>query len=386
MTTDPFPVKLRALLPLLGTCSALFFSPRFAWTEEKKSADPSLLTLERIYGNGEFSSKRPNLRWLPGSSAYTKLEPSKDSGGRDIVRYEADSDRRSVMVSAADLAPSLEEKPLAIDGYTFSPDLSLVLIYTNSKRVWRRNTRGDYWVLDRTNRQLTKLGEFAKPSSLMFAKLSPDGDRAAYVYERNIYLEDLRSGEIRKLTETPSEHIINGTFDWVYEEELSLRDGFRFSPDGRSIAYWQLDTSGVRRIPLVNNTDSFYPEITWIPYPKTGQQNSRCRAGVVDLDTGKTEWIELPGDSRNHYLARMDWAKSSTELLIQQLNRKQNTNRVMLYDTEAGKLETLFYERDKAWVDVHDELNWLEDGSRFTWISERDGWRHGYWVDRKSVV
>ena len=377
----PRPLRL-----VLGACFTLFLLLESARSQEAKAPDPSLLTLERIYGGGEFSSKEPSLRWLPNDPAYTALEPSKSaSGGRDIVRYEAKSGKRSVLVSAADLVPSLEESPLAIHGYTFSKNLDLALIYTNSKRVWRTNTRGDYWVLDRTNGQLQKLGGFAKPSSLMFAKLSPGGRLAAYVYERNIYLEDLSSGKVQKLTETPSDSLINGTFDWVYEEELGLRDGFRFSPDGRSIAYWQLDTSGVERFPLINNTDSFYPKVTWIPYPKTGQTNSACRAGVVDLETGETEWIPMPGDPRNHYLARMDWAESSSEILIQQLNREQNTNRVMLYDVKRRTLKTVLTERDKAWVDVHDELHWLDGGKRFTWISEKDGWRHVFLISRDGT-
>lgn len=374
-------MNYHTVLLVVGACLSFVLSSRGLRSEEKKP-DPSRLTLQRIYGSSEFSAKQPSLRWLPDSDAFTTLERSKDAGGRDIVKYEAKSGERTVMVSAADLVPSLEDSPLSIAGYKFSADLSLVLIYTNTRRVWRTHSRGDYWVLDRTNRQLHQLGKFAKPSSLMFAKLSPTGNHAAYVYERNIYWEDLRDGTVKKLTETPNDQIINGTFDWVYEEELGLRDGFRLSPDGRSIAYWQLDTTGVERIPLVNNTDSFYPKITWIPYPKTGQQNSACRAGVVDLESGKTEWIKLPGDSRNHYLARMDWADNSRELLIQQLNREQNTNRVMLYDVQQRELNTVLTERDKAWVDVEDQVHWLEDGNRLAWISERDGWQHIYLVSR----
>jgi dipeptidyl-peptidase 4 len=374
----------RLALTVFWASLVLWASPHSSRSEEP--ADPSLLTLDRIYGGGEFQSRQPSLRWLTNSAGYTTLESSKNAPqSRDIVRWEADTGKQSVLVSAADLSPSLEDPPLSIENYSFSEDQSLVLIFTNSKRVWRRNTRGDYWVFDLSNRQLRKLNGFAKPSLLMFAKLSPTGEHAAYVYERNIYLESLRDGSVRQLTETPNEHIINGTFDWVYEEELGLRDGFRFSPDGRRIAFWQLDTTGVEQIPLVNNTDSFYPKITWIPYPKTGQRNSACRAGVIDLESGKIGWIPLPGDSREHYLARMEWAESSSELLLQQLNRRQNTNRLMLYDVPATALKTILTERDEAWVDVHDELHWIDGGKEFSWVSERDGWRHVYWVSRDGT-
>ncbi len=373
----PFSVLSRCLF-LLAVCV-----PLVSQADDKKRPDPSLLTLDRIYHSGEFHARSVSGRWLNNASAYTMTANSKNPvKGRDIVRVDAQTGTQTVMVSAGDLVPALEEAPLSIEGYTFSEDHSLVLIYTNSKRVWRARTRGDYWVLDRSNRQLQKLGAFAKPSSLMFAKLSPDGEHAAYVYERNLYLENLLDGSIKQLTQTANENIINGTFDWVYEEELGLRDGFQFSPDGRSIAYWQLDTTGVQELPLVNNTDGFYPKITWIPYPKTGQRNSACRAGVVNLATGKTEWINLLGDERNHYIARMQWAGNSNEVLLQQLNRLQNTNRVMLYDVKTRALNTILTERDNAWVDVHDELNWIEDNQQLTWISERDGWRHVYLVSR----
>jgi len=253
-----------------------------------------------------------------------------------------------------------------------------VLLYTNSKRVWRQNTRGDYWLLDRTSRQLTRLGGDAKPSSLMFAKLSPDGRRVAYVRDRNIFVEDISDHSIRKLTQTPSEEVINGTFDWVYEEELGLRDGFRWSPDSQSIAYWQLDTTGVREVPLVNNTDSLYPKVTWIPYPKVGQTNSACRVGVVDVASGKTKWMQVPGDPRNQYIARMEWAGDPARLLLQVLNRPQTKNHLLLADARSRETKEAFVERDDAWVDVHDETFRLDGGDRITWISERDGWRHVY--------
>ena len=152
---------------------------------------------------------------------------------------------------------------------------------------------------------------------------------------------------------------------------------------GSSIAYWQLDTTGVRKFPLVNNTDDLYPHVKWFAYPKVGQQNSACRVGVLDIATGNTRWLDVPGDPRNHYIARMEWIDNDT-IVLQQLNRRQNTNRVMQCNAQSGKATTILTERDDAWVDVHDELFWLADKQRFTWISERDGWRHVYLVDRQS--
>ena len=357
-----------------------------AAAEKKDKKDLSLLTVARIYSSKDFESQGFAAQWLEDGSGYLKLEASKQtSKGRDIVFHDVLTDESAIVVPAARLVPAGEPAPLKIDSYSFSEDRSLVLIYTNSKRVWRQNTRGDYWVLDRSSHELRKLGGDAKPSTLMFAELSPNGRHVAYVREKNIYLEDLRDNRITQLTKTDSETIVNGTFDWVYEEELRLRDGFSFSPDGRFIAYWQLDTEGVREFSLVNHTDALYPRIMPLKYPKAGQRNSSCRVGVVEIANAKTRWIETPGNPREHYIARMQWVPQANQLLLQQLNRPQNTNRLLLADAETGKAKTVLTETDDAWVDVHNELKWLEDGKRFTWISERDGWRHVYLVSKSGV-
>src|SRR5262249_26327414 len=171
-----------------------------------------------------------------------------------------------------------------------SEDHGKLLLYTNSKRVWRQNTRGDYWILDRTTGSLKKIGADAPESSLMFAKFSPDGTRVGYVRDRDLYVEDVRSGSVTRLTKAENERIVNGTSDWVYEEELDLRDAFRWSPNGRQIAYWQFDTTGIDSFTLINDTDALYPSLIRIPYPKAGTTNSAVRVGVVNAKGGPTQW------------------------------------------------------------------------------------------------
>jgi len=198
------------------------------------------VTLDRLFGadfRGDFLGA---TRWLDGGSGYTTLEAA-EGGGRDIIQYGTRSGERMVLVPASTLIPAGAEEPLSIQSYEWSSDGSRLLIFTNTRRVWRNNTRGDYWVLDRNTGALTKLGNDAPEASLMFAKFDPAGNRVAYRQEFDIYVEDLRSGEIVRLTEDGSRTIINGTTDWVYEEEFGLRDGFIWSPDGRTIAFWQLD-------------------------------------------------------------------------------------------------------------------------------------------------
>lgn len=341
--------------------------------------DRSLLTVERIFDSRDFAGESFSARWAQDGSGYLTLESSGGvPGGRDIVLRDAQSGQAKVLVPAARLVPPGDSGPLAIEDYVFSTDESLVLIFTNSKRVWRTNSRGDYWLLDRASHELRKLGGDARPATLMFAKLSPTARHVAYVRENNLYVEDVATRQITALTSSGSRHIINGTFDWVYEEELNLRDGFAWSPDGTKIAYWQLDTSGVPEFTLVNNTDGLYPRLTTFAYPKVGQQNSACRVGVVGVTGGETLWLNVPGDPREHYLARLSWAPDSKHVVLQQLNRRQNVNQILLADAGTGQVSAVWTEQDEAWVDVEDPWHWLADGQRFTWLSDRDGWRHVY--------
>jgi len=342
--------------------------------------DLSLLTLERIFSDRDFSAERFGpARWLEDGSGYTTLEKSQTLEiGRDIVRYDPETGRREILISAERLVPPG-------DNYIWAQDGKKLLVYTNSKRVWRQNTRGDYWVLDLETWKLQKLGGAADPSTLMFAKFSPDGSQVGYVMKNNIYVEDLATQRIIPLTSDGTKTLINGTFDWVYEEELGLRDGFRWSPDGKHIAYWQLDSSGIREFYLINNTDSLYPKITPIQYPKVGTDNSVCRVGVVPASGGETRWFQFSGDStRDYYIARMEWAHSSEEVILQHLNRLQNTNTVMLGNIQTGELRPVFIDADETWVEVvsENDLRWISGGKYFTWISERDGWQHVYVVSR----
>lgn len=374
---------------------ALLFLPIAAALRAQQTGDPSLLTVERIFSRDFSGESFGPTRWLDDST-YTVVEPAAGGRGNDLVRIDAASGRKSVLVSADMLRAAAAQDALQIEEYEWSADRKRLLIFTNSARVWRENTRGDFWVLYLGTRALKKLGgASARPSTLQFAKFSPDGRRVAYVRENNIYVESLDDGRITALTTDGSEKIINGTFDWVYEEELSMRDGFRWSPDGQRIAYWQLDANGVRDFLLINNTDSLYSFTIPIQYPKAGTTNSAARIGVVNASGGPTMWVKVPGDPRNNYLARMDWAANPAELIIQQLNRRQNQNTFWVATAETGEVRTLFVERDSAWIDIYDDhtdwgpgpsLHWLSDASAFVYLSERDGWRHAWLVSRNGQM
>lgn len=366
------------------TFLAVLFVFILTYTGFAQKEDKSILTLNKIFNSADFSSERFGpARFIEEGKFYTTLEASKETpGGSDIIKYETETGKREILVSAKLFIYEGQSKPLAINNYIWSQNRNYLLVFTNTARVWRYNTRGDYYVLNLKTNKLQKIGAFANPSRLMFAKISPDERKAAYVYENNIYVENLSDSKVTQLTFDGSRTIINGTFDWVYEEELNLRDGFRWSPDSKSIAYWQLDASGVNEFFMINNTDSLYSKVIPVQYPKVGTTNSSSKVGVVTVEEAKTVWIKIQGDPRNNYIARMDWAESSDEIVLQQLNRKQNRNSVVLGNAKTGEATTIFVEEDSAWIDIHDELFWLNKGKEFTWISERDGWRHLYIISR----
>jgi dipeptidyl-peptidase-4 len=362
-----------------------------------------MLTNEALFKDWEYNAKRPGtVRWSEEGATYTALETApgyenaklgKDQYGdeikiyQEVVQYDPATGERETLISLQQLTPKDSEQALVVDDYRWSDDGTRMLIYTNAEYVWREKSRGDYWVLNREEGDLWQLGgDHSGAGQMMFGKFSPDGRMFAYVWRNNIYLQDLSTRNVTALTVDASDTVINGLFDWAYEEEFSIHDGFRWSPDSRRIAYWQLDTSAARDFFIINNTDTLYPAVTAIPYPKVGEENAAARVGIVATDAGidspSTLWIELPGVPKNMYVPRMDWADNSEQLLIQQLNRKQDINTLFYADASSGQLSTVFTETEDTFLDLLEDPRWLKDSQSFIWQSERDGWKHVYRVSR----
>ena len=350
--------------------------------------------LDQIFNKGAFWGGQVQLAWENNGDTYTILEPEPGGKGIDLVSYQTSTGDRTVEVSAAQLTPAGAKAPIQIWEYSWSPDGKKLLIFTNGKKVWREYTRGDYWIYDTTaaeGSRLLKLGGDAPESSLMFATFSPDGSHIAWVRTNNIYTQDLATQKITQLTSDGSDDIINGTSDWVNEEELFLRNCIRWSPDSKSIAYWQFDQSGVGEYTLINDTESEYPVTFKYKYPQPGTTNSAVRAGIVSVSGGPTRWIKLSGDPRQNYIAQMDWA-GNNGLVLQYLNRAQNRNQFTWANAQTGDTRVVAEDTDATWVDVL-PMDWVagpnsglpDSGIKDAlFSSERDGWRHEYRLDIKT--
>ena len=332
-----------------------------------------------------FSSAQ-QMKWAKDGSSYYKME------GGEIVKYSLPQNTKAVVIAKDKLKPQGQTRSLPVRNYIFSADEQKVLVYTNTKKVWRMDTRGEYWLYNMADGGLKQLGTSLPASSMMFAKFSPDGNKVAYVSKYNLYVEDLVSGKITQLTHDGTRQLINGTFDWAYEEEFFCRDGFRWSPDSKQIAYWQIDAKGTKDYEMLNTTDSIYPRVIPVEYPVAGEAPSPFKIGVVDIANGQTKWMDIPTDPvLQSYLPRMEWAANNSELIVQHLNRKQNESQIMLCNAATGVSNTVYSEKDSAWIDIQplwdqDYANggwdWLNNGKEFLWTSEKDGWRHLYRISR----
>ncbi|MFN8888505.1 MAG: DPP IV N-terminal domain-containing protein, partial [Cyclobacteriaceae bacterium] len=331
-----------------------------------------------------FNLAQGQIKWAKDGNSYYRIE----SG--ELVQYVLPANTKTTLVSKAMLTPSGAVKPLALRSYAFSADGTKMLIYTNTKRVWRYDSRGDYWMLDVTSKSLKKLGVTLPESSLMFAKFSPDASKVAYVSNYNLFVEDLASGAITALTAGGNRKNIYGTFDWVYEEEFDCRDGFQWSPDSKKISFWHVDATKIKDYYMLNLTDSTYSKIIPVEYPVVGEAPSPVRVGVVDVATKSTDWLKIPGDPAQNYLPRTEW-KSNSEIFVQQLDRKQQVSKI--YNCAAGgDCKMIFTETEKAWInagapwdlgrglDFRHSFRWLNGGKEFLWFSEKGGWEQIYRV------
>ncbi|HET6765374.1 MAG TPA: S9 family peptidase [Longimicrobiaceae bacterium] len=344
------------------------------------AAQGDRLTVERIFASPDFRAGAFYPTWTPGGESFTLVEGAQ-GGGSEVWTQGVVTGNRERLIPGSALMPQGAARGVDVEDITWSADRKHALLFTNSQPVWRRRTKGTYYVYDAVQHRTTPVS--AAPGWQQFAKLSPDGARVGFVRDNDLSVVELATGRETRLTRDGGPTVINGTFDWVHEEELDLRDGWRWSPDSRRIAFWRLDTSPEKTQVWTNDLSGVHSQAVELRYPKPGDANAIAKIGVVAATGGPVTWMDT-GAERDIYLARMDWAASPTELVIQRMNRLQNHIDVLFADAATGRSRTVFTDADSAWLNVDDDLTFVGGGAQMLWTSQRDGYNQVYLYDRQG--
>jgi len=350
-------VKKTIILLAFAICSNLFGGKR--------------LTLEDVTGESPFEiASLGKIVWISGEDAYTFLKQSNDV--RSLYRVDLMTDDTTLFLDGERL--KFNGSSVVVTNYSFSQDGHKILIQTDREKIWRRTNWGTYWIYNRETDEMVPVSK--NNQRLRNVKFSPDGKMVAYVREdNNLYTFEIGRKRERQLTRTGTDVVLNGHFGWVYEEEFSIYDAYRWSPDSKTIAYWEENQSRVPVFTMINELE-LYPVTTEIRYPKAGQTNPTMRIGVVKATGGATRWMDI-GDNRDMYYPRIYW-HSSEQLLVMRMRRLQNRWDLLICNPKSGKKKQGLMEMDEnGWVSVHDNYRFLEK-DEIVWISERSGYQHLY--------
>lgn len=343
------------------------------------SSNEKKFTNQSIYSSNEFSGKTlQNVKWIDGGKKFSFQEMDPTTRTAKIYSHTVASGKKELILDTKDLKDG--DKVFRFTSYQWSPDEKFILFADAppSRQYFSRHLPGgNLFLYSIPTRQFRKLTAVDVPQYNF--KFSPDGKKIGFVRNNNIYVLDVASGEEVQLTTDGGGSIINGRFDWVYEEEFSISDGWKWSPDGKYIAYWQFNEA---RVPEFNMIDhlSLRSDLMQMKYPKAGDPNSTVKIGVLNLETKKTVWVNT-GKEDDIYIPRINWMADPNMLCITRLNRLQNSIELLKADVRSGKSETFFSEQEETWIDIHDDTRFFKKGDQFLWTSDRDGYSHFYIYD-----
>lgn len=352
----------------------------FSQTKEKQSG--LALNNKLIWASGEFRTESVSgLNSMNDGIHYTSLESDENDGAR-IVKYSYLTGERVAVVAGS--KSIFGEGKESIEDYAFSADESKLLITTESESIYRYSSKANYYIYELKASKLSPLTDFKKGKQRL-AEFAPNADQVAFVRDNNLFLKNLSSGEEKQAT-TDGEFnkIINGATDWVYEEEFGFDKGFQWSPDGRKIALYRFDESEVREFSMAMYGE-LYPEEYRFKYPKAGEQNAQVGIWIYDTAVGNLREVNLQGEGakvRFEYIPRIKWTLNPDLLCIMRMNRHQNVLEFILADMKVGSRSgdipttSCFKEQNETYIDVNDNLFFLQDGKSFLWNSERDGYNH----------
>ncbi len=337
------------------------------------------ITVKKIWQDYKFVGKSvPGFNFLKDGKHYTRLIEDKAIEQFDLVSGQP----VKTLFKISDITEG-QTFPDKFDSYTFSEQEDKILLETDSEKIYRRSSKATYYVWNSSNKELSLLAEGAKQG---YATFNPDANKVAYVVENNLYYKDLATGKITQITnDGKTNEIINGSADWVYEEEFSFAQAFHWSPDGSKIAFMRFDEKEVPEFTMTNFKGGLYPEYETFKYPKVGAKNAVVTIHIYDLTTNKTVKVDT-GTDAEMYFPRIVWTKDPNKLCVFKMNRHQNELTLLLADATKGSTKVLMKETNKYYVDIHDNLTFLKDGKEFIWTSEQDGYNHIYLYDMKGKM
>jgi dipeptidyl-peptidase-4 len=351
---------------------ALFLLATTVLTAQKKA-----ITLEDIWG-GTFRQERMEaLQSLNNGEEYVVLNFDRSAGTSAIDAYSYKTGEKTrTILNSKDL-----EGIQYFSEYEFSENESKLVLGTEIESIYRHSTRGIFYVYDLQTNELKKISE----EKIKEPTLSPNGEKVAYVFKNDIFVKDLSSGKVTQVTtDGEMNKIINGVADWVYEEEFSFVRAFQWNKSGDKIAFLKFDETEVPEFSMDVYGQDLYQTQTVFKYPKAGEKNSEISLHIYDLQQEEVSDVNL-GDYEDFYIPRIKWTNDANVLSAQVLNRHQNVLDLIFVDAEANEAEVVLTETDEAYVDVTDNLTFLEDNS-FIWTSEKDGWNHIYLYDKNGKL
>ena len=356
----------------LNTFTALFLLLCLTVTGQQK------ITIEQIY-NGTFRAQgMDELQSMKNTNQYTVLNPDRVSRSMQIDLYDFATLKKTATLIDTKNFPALSD---GIDSYTFSSDEKLILIANNSNQIFRHSFTADYYLYTIESKQLTKLFDF----QVQEPTFSPDGKKIAYAKENNLYVYDLATKQSTPVTTDGKKNsIINGITDWVYEEEFAFVKAFDWSADSKKLAYIRFDESEVPEFSMSIFQKDLYPTVETFKYPKAGEKNSAVSLHIYDVNAATVKTVNL-GNYNDFYIARIKWTNDANVLSAQVLNRHQDNLDLLFIDGNSGAAKVVLNEKDKAYVDVTDNLTFLKNNS-FIWTSEKDGFNHIYWYDKNGKL
>ncbi|OUD37639.1 S9 family peptidase [Flavobacterium sp. FPG59] len=336
------------------------------------------ITIDEMY-NGTFRTKgMDELQSLKNTNQYTVLNVDMQSRSMQIDLYDFATLKKTVTLIDT---KSHQELASGIDSYSFDASEKMILLACNSNQIFRHSFTADYYLYDITTKKLKKLFDF----QVQEPTFSPDGKKIAYARENNLYVYDLATAKSTAITTDGQKNsIINGITDWVYEEEFAFVKAFDWSTDSKKVAYIRFDESKVPEFSMSMFAKDLYPTMQTFKYPKAGEKNAVVSLHIYDVDANAGKNIKLD-NYNDFYIARLKWTNDSNLVSAQVLNRHQDNLDLIFVDATAGTTKVVLNEKDKAYVDVTDNLTFLKDNS-FIWTSEKNGFNHIYLYDKNGSL